>query len=356
MALNRSIIFTLFLFTSLCIMQAQSLGDILFGPDNKANYMGQYDFKGKRKNGYGIERYRNGSIYVGDFSKDCVSGKGMLLSFEKEIPNVDGAVIYVGSWMDGKKEGKGVCYDSSGNIVFQGTFSKNKPSAAAAKQDNKQFRTIEKGEELYVGEVKGNIPNGYGLKLRKDGAIQFGVFKNGVLKGVCMTLFSPDVWEVGQWVDGKYTAFNNSKAANSRTNSYLALTKEHRAEIRSGLFEATKNFTQAAIETATLVNNVKNGGGLGNNAAGSVEDEKISDGADYDYYLTKYLHWAKKAENTYKDGLSYRLKSNDARWGRIANSTARLLRTQQRMMKQIRTTARKNGHNIPASEFETASF
>ena len=98
-----------------------------------------------------------------------------------------------------------------------------------------------------------------------------------------MTLFSPDVWDVGLWVDGIYTAFNNSNADNSRTNSYLALTKEYRAEIRSGLFEATKNFTQAAIETAALVNNVKNGAASGNYAAGSAEDESISDGADYDY-------------------------------------------------------------------------
>ena len=60
--------------------------------------------KKKRKNGYGIERYKDGSIYVGDFSKGKVSGRGMLLTFEKGVSNVKGAVIYIGNWVNGKKQ------------------------------------------------------------------------------------------------------------------------------------------------------------------------------------------------------------------------------------------------------------
>ncbi len=358
MVLNRYFLVFSLLFALSGVAQAQGLGEILFGPESEADYMGQYDFKGKRKNGYGIERYKNGSIYVGDFSKDKVSGKGMLVALEKGISDVAGAVVYVGNWMNGKKEGKGVCYDGAGNAIFQGAFSKGKPLSATAKQPATQFRTIEIGDELYVGEVKDGVPNGYGLKLRTDGAIQFGTFKNGALKGVCMTLFSSNVWEVGQWVDGEYRVFNNSASANNRTNEYLALTKEHRAQVRADLFEATNNFTQAALSATVLVNDVKNGASTtGDGASGSEIEENIPDGKDYDYYLTKYNIWASKARNTYNDAVRYKLKSkNDANWGRVGNAASRLLRTQQRMMKQIRTTARKNGHTLPVSEFETVSF
>lgn len=354
---SRYAILLFILFVFLDGAMAQGLEELLFGSGNTANYMGQYDFKGKRKNGYGIERYKDGSIYVGDFSKGKVSGRGMLLTFEKGVSNVKGAVIYIGNWVNGKKDGKGVCYDNTGNIVFQGAFSKDKPLNAATVQDVRYFRTIDMYDELYIGEVVEELPNGYGLKLRDDGAIQFGMFRDGALKGVCMTLFSPNVWEVGQWQNGEYRVINNSENSNRRTNEYLELTKEHKEQVKLSLFEATKNFTQAAINAVSIVNDV-NGNDSSDSVSADSSDsgESISDGKNYDYYYTKYKIWTSKAYKTYQDGVEYKLKSNDARWRRVGNATSRLLRTQQRMMKQIRTTARKNGHDIPVSEYENVSL
>ena len=273
----RSRVNFLFIFFSLAILLfptalfAQSLDEILFGPGNKNNYMGQYDFKGKRKNGYGIERYRNGNIYVGDFNKGKVAGRGMLLALDKGIPNVENAVVYVGNWVDGKKEGKGVCYDSSGKVVYKGSFSNDKPLTSSTTRTEQNFSTIEMGEELYVGETIGKRPNGYGLKLCKNGAIVFGVFKNGAIRGVCMTLFSPDNWEVGQWVDGKYRPFNNSTEANSRTSEYLTLTAEHRKQVRAELFTATMNFANSAVDLAVTIKENRNV------RSGNVYSESLTD-------------------------------------------------------------------------------
>ena len=108
--------------------QAQDLGTILFGKDNKATYMGQYNYNGKRKNGFGIERYKNGAVYIGDFSEDNISGRGMYISAKEQIiDKKSNASIYVGAYRDGKKSGKGTYYDANGNVIYDGKFENDKP-------------------------------------------------------------------------------------------------------------------------------------------------------------------------------------------------------------------------------------
>lgn len=49
----------LFLFSFLCVPAvAQDISAILFGKDSKTDYIGQYNYNGKRKNGFGIERLK----------------------------------------------------------------------------------------------------------------------------------------------------------------------------------------------------------------------------------------------------------------------------------------------------------
>lgn len=349
---KRSILFFTF-FVFFTGLQAQGLADILFD-NSKKNYMGQYDFKGKRKNGYGIERYRNGDIYVGDFNKDKITGRGMFIASQGSIAQVEDAVVYIGNWMNGRKEGKGTCYDKLGNVVFHGIFSKDKPINSLTLPEEQRFCTVEIDDELYVGEIKDGVPNGYGLKLRSDGAIQFGTFREGTPRGICMTLFASDVWEVGQWTNGKYRAFNNSIEAGNREQDYRLLTKKRQAEVRSGLFEATINFVQATITLASIVNEM-NSGNETSVVSGETE-ENIPDGKDYDYYLTKYKIWLSKTKNTYEDRVRYKVKANDTRSGRVATAALRLLHTRQKMMRTIRLTAKRNGYDIPMSKYETVTF
>ena len=353
---SRCILLCLTLIASLCGAQAQDLGDILFGTE-KSGYKGQYDFKGKRKNGYGMERYKNGNIYVGDFNKDDISGRGMLLAFEKGISQVEGAVVYIGNWMNGKKEGRGTCYDRQGNIVFHGNFEKDKPAAPSGTPSTKLFRTVEMDDELYVGETEDEMPHGYGLKLTTEGAILFGTFRDGSPRGVCMTLYAGDVWEVGRYSNGTYSAFNNSTAAKNREEEYRFTSKQQRAQNRASIFEATKEFVQGGLAIASMVTEIRSGGAT---AAGGGESgvagESIADGKDYDYYFTKYKIWLSKTKNAYEDRVNYKLKADDARSGRVATASLRLLRTYQRMLKTIRMSAKKNGHSIPAHELESVTF
>lgn len=355
MKVSKRISLCLLLIGSLCGVQAQDLGDILFGVE-KTGYKGQYDFKGKRKNGYGIERYKNGNIYVGDFNKDDITGRGMLLAFDKGIPYVEGAVVYVGNWMNGKKEGRGICYDEQGNIVLQGDFAKDKPQETFAVTSAKLFRTVEMDDELYIGETEEEIPQGYGLKLREDGAILFGVFKEGAPRGVCMTFYAGGMWEVGRYSNGQYTAFNNSTVAKDREEEYRYTSKLQRAKNRASLFEAAQSFAQAGLTVVNVVNDIKTGGVAAGGEGADEVGESIADGKDYDYYFTKYKIWLSKTRKAYDDRVKYKVDNKTYDNPGVARAALRLLRTNQRMLKNIRLSAQKNGHNIPQHELETVTF
>lgn len=251
-------------------MPAQTLSDVLFGKGNKRSYMGQYNYNGKRKNGFGIERYRNGSVYVGDFSEDVVAGRGMIIMNGKDIPGVPRAIVYIGSWRDGKKSGKGTCYDIHGNLIYEGRFANDKPTESfgtVSVESPKRFSIQELDKTLYLGEMTGDTPDGFGLMLQDDGSIIYGTMRNGVRQGIGMTFYTPELWEVGQWTDGEYRPFNNSQIAETSLQEFKSSMKEWRKEMRGELLGAAENFTQAALNTVTIVQGVQ-----GKTPASSVSD------------------------------------------------------------------------------------
>lgn len=162
--------------------------------------MGQYNYNGKRKNGFGIERYKNGSVYVGDFNENEISGRGVLIAKDKGIANVQDAVVYVGAYRNGKKSGKGRCYDSSGNLLYEGKFENDKPISPTGNPGSSDiaFAMIETPEFLYWGEMCNGQANGYGLKITDEGETIYGRFENDTPVSIGMVFLSPDVWEVGR--------------------------------------------------------------------------------------------------------------------------------------------------------------
>lgn len=261
------------LLLSVCLsLPAQNLTEVIFGKGNKSNYIGQYNYNGKRKNGFGIERYRNGSLYVGDFSEDAISGRGMMIMNGKEIPHVEGAIVYIGNWRDGKKSGKGICYDLHGNLIYEGKFSNDKPIesiGSVANGTSKHFVIQEIGQDLYLGEMKGDTPDGFGLMLQEDGSIIYGTMRDGIRHGIGMTFYTPELWEVGQWTDGDYHPFNNSQIAEASLREFKAASKEWKREMRSELFSAAQNFTQAALTTVSIVQSAQ-----GKTPVGSENDSE----------------------------------------------------------------------------------
>lgn len=346
------------LFLSICATaNAQEISDILFGQNNKEDYMGQYNYNGKRKNGFGIERYKNGAVYIGDFVENEISGRGMLISLKKGISNVDGAFVYVGNWREGKKSGRGVCYDASGKVVYSGKFVNDKPSEkSSADSKNRSFVIKDIDNNLYLGEMSGDSQDGFGLTLSESGEIVYGSMKDGVRQGIGMIFYAPDVWEVGRWSEGKFSAFKNSQTANADIASFRASNKEQNRIMREQLFAAAENFAQAGLTVTTMVNEIKGGGASSGDGGDEAVDGSVPSGKSKSYYQAQYDKWESKARNTYNDRVRHKVNAKTVGDGRVATSDAKLLRQYQKAMRQVRLQAQKEGFSIPQSEYETASF
>lgn len=234
-------------------IEAQDLGKVLFGKDNKSTYMGQYNYNGKRKNGFGIERYNNGSLYIGDFLENNITGRGMLYSPKKGIPNVSGAVVYVGNLMNGKKQGTGTCYNANGDIIFCGKFINDKP--AEGKKSDKRFAVTQNGKKLYMGEMFNNSPEGFGLTMQEDGTIVLGTTKNGMNEGIGMKLYSPDTWEVGRWKAGSFSPISNSKKFKENLASFRTANREANKVVLNGFAQALNEFAQALNDLSQISEN-----------------------------------------------------------------------------------------------------
>ena len=242
--------------------QAQNISDILFGDESNLDYIGQYNYNGKRRNGFGIERQKNGALYVGNFSEDNISGRGVLISETKGISNVPGAVVYVGGWYNGKKSGKGTCYDADGTLIYRGRFEKDKPveeSMETSEGTIRRFAMVNRGEDLYIGEINGNIPDGFGLTVNVDGSIIYCNSRDGERQGIGMIVYSPEIWDVGKWTDGTFKSIENSRTAENDLAAFRIRKKEANKGKRALLFEAASNFAQAGLAVAEMGNGTKNG-------------------------------------------------------------------------------------------------
>lgn len=378
---SRPLFLTLLLACSCAFADAQTIADVLFGQGTKTNYIGQYNYNGKRKNGFGMERYRDGSFYVGDFSEGEISGRGMLLSNGKQIAHVDGAVVYVGNWRKGAKSGKGTCYDKQGNVVYEGRFANDKPVDAISPQASsaKHFKMEEKGGRLYLGETLGERPEGFGLTIEPDGRVVYGSMKAGKRQGIGMTFFSPEVWEVGQWNDGNYQPFNNSQVATASIQDFRSSNKAFNKSMRGDLLNAAGNFAQAGLNVVAMTHG--NSGVDLSNATGHISDgqsqvtvdesETVGSGASSkklseDFYRDTYARWTKAAKGAYESLTSAGVKVKEKKTGKDVEGSAAgswnaghfsamkmEMRKAQREMKKTREEARRAGYKIEKSEYET---
>lgn len=72
-----------------------------------------------------------------------------------------------------------------------------------------------------------------------------------------------------------------------------------------------------------------------------------------------YDRWKAKAQKTLGERVGHKDKaklSGDNGYARMASADRKLLRTYQNAMRQTRMIAKKNGHIIQKSPYETASY
>ena len=244
-------------------VKAQDITTLVFGKNAKSNYIGQYKDNHKQKNGMGILRFRKNALYVGDFSDNKMSGKGIIFAGKEELANIPGTSVFVGNLINGKKERNGICYAANGDIIYKGNFINDKPVSTYPQLSPDQlsyFTMLEWGEELYWGEVTQGTPNGSALVMQEDGSFWYGNYVAGEKNGICITIWGEDSWEVGKWENNQYTRFNSSDQVASRRQLFVAAKKALHSELRNQFWDVAMGVTESAMNIAVAVSNAKNRG------------------------------------------------------------------------------------------------
>ena len=112
------------------------------------NYEYEGDFINDLRDGYGIEKYSDGSVYEGEFKSDLKEGKGKLI-----IKNKDKDIIeYIGQFKSNKINGKGIINWANGKQYY-GEINNNEISG---------YGILKEGKTKYIGYFKNDKKNGYG--------------------------------------------------------------------------------------------------------------------------------------------------------------------------------------------------
>lgn len=249
----KKVLFLICLCFAFCA-NGQDITEILM-PDKNTTYMGQTGSNGKEKNGMGILKLKKGGVYAGDFSRDNFHGQGIEIAPQnKNIDKCGDATIYVGRWFRGKKEGKGRLYDKNGNLIYDGKFSENQPVGLFKKitDTNIKFSIVEIDEELYVGETKDDIPDGFGIFLDDEGYYTLCPVSRGMKNGIGIMLLPPDSWGVFNIENELYYPLATSKEQNQRRAQY----KENRDRDRAELLNTFSNLLTETLEISSNIVNI----------------------------------------------------------------------------------------------------
>jgi hypothetical protein len=187
---------------------------------NGGNYNGNW--KNDKREGNGEQQYNNGSHYNGEWKNDNRDGCGI---FKEENGNV-----YDGNWKNDKKHGKGKTKARGRTSVYEAVFEVgNAISGAIAKQYN---NGLYKGDvykdqrhgsgkmeysngDVYIGNWVRNKKHGHGKNTRsKNGDVYEGDWNNGFMDGKGKLTWADGSAFDGNWKqnrpsgNGKFTCQN----------------------------------------------------------------------------------------------------------------------------------------------------
>lgn len=248
------ILLTAILLINPFVSAAEDIADVIFGTFGpKIKYLGQYTDNHKQKNGLGIERSGEGSIICGSFSHNKPHGMAMkIVGAKSSIKNAPGAMVYIGKWFNGKKEGQGACFAPNGDMIYQGRFSNDKPvdTYPSVNPDvHCYFNMQQSSDKAYIGAVIDGEPEGMGLYL--DGnSLYVGTSRGGMRKGLGIFIYDDDVWTTVNWDGDGYTVATTSDDYNNRRQ----IMSDRKSAIRSDLNEQLYDVLTGLAETALQLN------------------------------------------------------------------------------------------------------
>ena len=126
-------------------------------------YLGE--FKENKWNGEGKLIYQSGLRYIGDFQDGKVNGYGVI--------NYPSGARYEGLFKNSQRNGLGTLYESNGE-VYKGQFKNNKKHGRGEQ--------IDLFEEKYLGYWIDNAKNGKGILFNENGKVlKQGIWENDIL-------------------------------------------------------------------------------------------------------------------------------------------------------------------------------
>ena len=134
--------------------------------EKKIKYKG--DFRNNMKEGFGEEKYLDGSIYKGEFKEDLKHGKGILLLKENDIFGYDGEFKY------DQKSGKGK-FKWNENKEYIGEWSEDEICGYGILKENKM---------IHIGFFLNNVKNGLGATFNLEKKfVLLGNWENDIIYG-----------------------------------------------------------------------------------------------------------------------------------------------------------------------------
>ena len=209
----------------------------IYYPNRKIQYEGEY-FNGKRE-GLGKYFYQESKYYfIGEFANGYLNGKAIIYNssddkilYEGDFINgkfegrgklfYDNGNYYIGQFKNHLQHGKGIEYDSNGNIQYKGCFidGSREGNGKSITKDMLFIGQYKKGNPikgkiyspngkilLYDGDfINGELPNGIELYKCTDGGYYVGQTQNNLYNGFG-TLYNSDgtIKQKGNWINDEY--------------------------------------------------------------------------------------------------------------------------------------------------------
>lgn len=253
-------LFTLFLFLSVSLAWAQNPETktliekcFEYSHEKKKNSKFKGQILKDRRNGMGFILYTGGDFFAGDFYRGDISGYGMLIAAD-EVTNCKGCKTYVGNWKDGKKNGFGRCYSADGKIIYQGQFLEDKPTGNYPSNNVSQTKEVaflqSPNGDIFLGELKEEKPNGFGVILFSNGDMWQSSFKDGEKKGIGLY----------QTYEGEWQTINVKGAqcdVVSSSANYRNLEAARKANSFDAFASSAGYFSDAAKMTSELAEEIR---------------------------------------------------------------------------------------------------
>ena len=167
---------------------ANLISNFFIIPKNKPiEYIGNYDDDGL-KNGFGILKWSNGTLFKGYFNNDHINGWGIIIynnqnifkgRFSNDKANGFGYYLYkngkkkIGYWINDILSGIG--YEFDDNEYYSGEFQNSEKNGLGI------IKSKNNDNILYEGEIKNNNYHGFGIKYYDDGSIYNDNWNNKTL-------------------------------------------------------------------------------------------------------------------------------------------------------------------------------